>query len=396
MSRKIGLLLISAFHAIFLIVVSYYWHKQPFLYDEELTLLRISSFFKRLVLDIDEKPDLDKYLFVDISWEKMLVDKYDPYGFPIGKEAVTSRPALLEFFQRIGKYESKPDFIVCDIFFDVPTEYDKDLEKAINHFDNILCVSLYDSGDDTAYYPVLNVPTATTSFETSEGVFLKTKLLFSDSVKILPVHLYERLQGKTLRADDHFNWSTFQISLNSFVVDHGVRNYDLYGGEVTRKVYLSELLLLDDESIEQIIKDKLIFIGDYEDNDLVETIYGDLPGPIILVNIYNSILNKENQINGLFILYMFLGYFFISYICFSRDSFFDVLTDKLSTKYKINEDILSFGGYLIYFVLMSFIAYMIFDFILTTLLFSLYMEIFEKVKTLFEKYVLGQRFKLNS
>jgi hypothetical protein len=73
-----------------------------------------------------------------------------------------------------------------------------------------------------------------------------------------------------------------------------------------------------------------------------------------------------------------------------------VLTDKLSAKYKINEDILSFGGYLVYFFLMSFIAYMIFDFILTTLLFSLYMEIFEKLKTLFEKYILGYFFKLNS
>jgi hypothetical protein len=255
--KRIGLWLISAIHAFFLIVVSYYWHKQPFLYDEELTLLRISSYFKRLVLNIDDKPELDNYLFVDISWEKMLVDKYDEYGFPIGKEAVTSRSALLEFFQRAGKFESRPEFVVCDIFFDVPTRYDKDLEEAINQFKNVLCVSLYDSRIDSSYYPVLKVPTATTSFETSEGVFLKTKLLFNDSVKILPVHLYERLHGKTLRADDHFDWPTFQINLNSFVVDHGIRNYDLYSGEVTRKVYLSELLLLDDASIEEQAKSLL-------------------------------------------------------------------------------------------------------------------------------------------
>ncbi|MEQ8361115.1 MAG: CHASE2 domain-containing protein [Cytophagales bacterium] len=396
MSRKILLWLVSAIHAIFLIVVSYYWHKQPFLYDEELTLLRISSYFKRLVLHIDNKPDLSKYLFIDISWEKMLVDKYDEYGFPIGKEAVTSRPVLLEFFKRVSNFDEGPKFIVCDIFFDVPTDYDRDLEKEINKFDNILCVSLYDSQYDTAFYPVLDVPTATTSFETSEGVFLKTKLVFADSIKTLPVQLYEYTEGKKLRADDHFNWSTFRINLNSFVVDHGVRNYDLFESEITRKVYLSELLLLDDESIEKIVKDKLIFIGDYEDNDLVETIYGDLPGPIILVNIYNSIINKANQINALFIVYLLLGYFFVSYICFSNDSIFDILTDKLSSKYKINADLLSFGGYLLYFFLMSFISYLIFDFILTILLFSLYMEIFERLKTMFEKYVLVHFFKLNS
>lgn len=396
MRRKIALWLVSALHAVFLIFVSYYWHKQPFLYDEELTLLRISSFFKRLVLNIDDKPDLSEYLFIDISWEKMLVDKYDEYGFPIGKEAITSRPVLVDLFTRMASFEKQPKFIVCDIFFDVRTEYDSALESSINRFDNIRCVSLYDTGNDTAYYPVINVPTATTSFETSEGVFLKTKLVFDDSIKTLPVQLYEHLNDKKIRADDHFNWSTFKINLNTFVVDHGIRNYDLFGSGVTRKVYLSELLLLDDESLENLFADRLIFIGDFEDNDLVETIYGELPGPIVLVNIYNSIINKANQINGIFILYLFLGYFIISYICFSNDSIFDILTDKVSSRYKINEDLLSFGGYLLYFFLLSLVSYLVFDFILTILLFSLYMEILERLKTMFEKYVLNHFLRLNS
>lgn len=397
MNRKLGLWLISAIHAIFLMFLTYYWHKQPFLYDEELTLMRISSYFKRLALKMDEKPDLSQYLFVDISWEKMLVDKYDEYGFPIGNEAVTSRAVILDFVKRLNSFESKPKFTILDIYFDVPTQYDKNLQTEINNLDNIFCVALYDSGTDTLYKPVMDVPIATTSFETSEGVFLKTKLVFEDSIKTLPVQLYEHLHNTKMNTDDLFDWSHFKIYLNNFVVDHGIRRYDLYSGDLTRKVYLSELLLLDDESIENIVKDRIVIVGDYENNDIVETIYGDLPGPIILLNIYHAIINKDNQISGFFIIYLFLGYYFISLICFSNTSFFDTLTDKLAKKYKINADLLSFGGYLIYFFLMSFIAYMVFDFMLTILFFSLYMEVFERIKTVIEKYLIRPYFlKSNS
>jgi hypothetical protein len=212
----------------------------------------------------------------------------------------------------------------------------------------------------------------------------------------LPAKLYERLSGESIHIRDELDWQKFRINLNTYVVDHRIRRFNLYSGDMARKLYLSELLLLDNASIESILKNKIVLVGDYEDNDIVETIYGDMPGPLILVNIYESILNKDYQISGFFVLYLFVGYFFISFICFSDNSFFDNITDKLAKKYKINADLLSFGGYLIYFFLMSFIAYMIFDFILTILLFSLYMEIFEKIKTLFQRYVLSYFFKLNS
>jgi hypothetical protein len=149
------------------------------------------------------------------------------------------------------------------------------------------------------------------------------------------------------------------------------------------KLYLNELLRLDPEYIHDFTKDKIIIVGDLDNRvDVHKTIYGDMLGPVILLNAFLALENSDNQITWYFILFLLGGYMLISYICFRQVDIlegwlFRWLPKWLAIPGYVKEMMESFASYLLYFGLLSILSYMLFNFHLTIFLISIYMQVLE-------------------
>lgn len=67
-------------------------------------------------------------------------------------------------------------------------------------------------------------------------------------------------------------------------------------------------------------KDKLVVIGDFEENDMHDTYLGKIAGPIINLNAYYALVNDDLSIPWWEIVFLILFYAVISYFIFRRIS----------------------------------------------------------------------------
>lgn len=403
--KKLVFLLACTINAIVLIFLTFFWLKQTYLLEDEILLIRATSFAKKLIFT-EKKPPLGRFLFVNVSWDKQLIEKLDDLGFPVGNQAITNREKLTNFFKIINKKKGAPEFIICDIFFKDPSPYDSLLEKEISGMDNIL-VSYHKHNEDDLKdlpdYPIIKGAVGLADYEHSawDDLCLKFKLVQGDSLKTLPLLMYEKLHKTPLKEGTLFYYLGESPALNSFIIDYQIRSYDLFGNErlnlvnsvqnLYPLVNLGELLLLPDEAILEQIKNRIVVIGDFEDRDIKETLYGEMPGSLILLNTFLCLENKENLISKSFIVFLFLGFFLISYKCFSNQEPLQTpsVEEGILKKSRIKNFLLSLSGYLAFFAILSILCYFLFNIHLTILLLSFYMEGLERLKGIIKrKYLL--------
>lgn len=90
-----GLFLITiTLHAIWMLFLSYMWLNQPYSYESESKIMTVTNILKNVVLGAEDKPHKDSLLFINISYDKILIPRYDSDGFESGNVAITDRKAL--------------------------------------------------------------------------------------------------------------------------------------------------------------------------------------------------------------------------------------------------------------------------------------------------------------
>ena len=67
--------LISFLHAFVLIAFTAVWMNTGFTYGDEQLLIKWSSIFKRLVLNIDVDPPKKDFNFINLAYEKSLIER---------------------------------------------------------------------------------------------------------------------------------------------------------------------------------------------------------------------------------------------------------------------------------------------------------------------------------
>jgi hypothetical protein len=379
------------------------------MYEDEYMLIRVTSAFKRLVLHIEKKPSRSKFLFVGVSWDKALIDKLDADGLPIGNQAITDREKIARFIHVLNKKPDNHKFIVMDIFFKDPSPSDSMLQTEFRKLKNHL-VSYHKRHDQNVPdLPVIKADHGLSDYENSEegllgisaGGFAKYKLIQGDTLKTLPLRMFEKLNNRKL--ENGWLYDVLDDGtpvFPTFVVDHRIRSYDLFEAPDSlryERAYLGELVNLPDDFIWELTKDKIIIMGDFEDRDLHETIYGSMPGPLILTNAYLALENLDNRIYWLFILLLFIGYFLISYKCFySRDFIVGTILSKWFGFVKLNRLTLSFLGYFFFFMALSLLSFFLFDTHLSILLLAVYMEVIDTVRNWIIKFIARRRMKNKS
>ena len=382
--RKRFLSLILIFHSLFLSVFTIYLLNLPYIYEDELRLIQITSAIKKFIVSKEEKPDRNRFLFVNVCWEKQLIDKNDKEGFPIGNQVITNRKTLANFFNRVNKKPNNHEYLICDISFVDPSENDKELQTEFDKLQNYT-VSYHKDKNDIPQNPIFNVSKSISDYTTFNiDKFIKFKLVQSDSLITTPLKLYQDIYNTKIEHGLFYRLNNKYI-LNSFIIDFRIWSYDLSDQSTYKYDYINigDFQFLPDSAFHKLLKNRIIVMGDFELNDIHETIYGNMSGPLILLNTFLALEKGENRISIYYLIFIFLSFIIINYYVFDINIRFKAAFSHIIEKSPIYKEMFRFFLYLFYFTIVSFISFFIFNIHLTILLFSGYMSFLDIMNNYF-------------
>lgn len=374
----------------------------PQVLADEYLLVQSTSVIKNLILNLEEKPDSNRFLFVNVAWDKALIPKTESIkiegekeGFevPIGNEPITDRGKLAVLFELLAAKPQNHRFVLLDVYLKGETEHDSVLSHYINQLPNVV-VSYHRDGQDKPDKPDLPIQhIGLSDMETVYGMRMKFKILLNDSLKTTPLIMQEKINKEQFKAGEWFDYLGDKPVLRSFILDYRIRGYDYAQTQRYAKVHLGEWLSTvynyDTEAYDlredfyKLVKDRIVVIGDFEDRDIHETIYGDTPGPLVLLNTFLALEQGDNQITIGFLLFLFLSYALVSYYAFSHQSVYRDLLKLVYKKIKKKEDgfFESLSLFIFFFGLISVISFFIFGIHISVLVLAFYMYLLDKIET---------------
>ncbi|MCO4291519.1 CHASE2 domain-containing protein [Solitalea sp. MAHUQ-68] len=353
---------ISFGHAIVLLVLTAFWLNSDFSYGDEQLLVKWASIFKRVVFKIDEDPPKEDYLFINLAYEKALIQREDG----LGKEVITDRAKLAQFFEILKRNQKSVKFTVCDVFLKGKSENDRLLQHNISGIRNVVFPTHHNDEGELEKLD-LNVPCAIADYRMASGGFLKFKLFQDDTLSTVPVYLYEKTTGRKFTGLHGLYFDNGNLNLNSTIIDYQIRSHELFEQAEYPVVNLSELLMLPEEVIvNDFLKNRIVLLGDFN-SDVHSTIYGSTPGTLILLNVYLTLKSGWHIITYWWVVFLVIGY-----TIFSRLMLFP---EKDAEKVKKINWLGPFLGCATFLCVLSIVSYLIFNIHLQVLILTIYITI---------------------
>jgi hypothetical protein len=359
---------ICAAHALWLLIFTWHWLNLPVTYPDEEHLIRWSAAVKKILLNINDRPPKEDYIFISLTHEKELI----PYSEGMGEEVITSRERLAKLFHILNQYPGQYKFVVCDVFFQGDSPHDSLLSSEISKIDNILSPCHVEDG--VLRRPSIPVPNALADYQDVNGMFLKYKFV-EDSIKTLPVAMFEKLHHARVEQKHGLTFINGKLCLSSMIIDFSIREADL-DTSYYPVVPLSELLLLSDDSLifHDFLKDKYIIAGNFGE-DVHQTILGDMPGTVILLNVYLALLKGENLVSWYWVSFLFINYFIISWLMFYSGAIHKSAWLEKFLRSDMGSFFVDYLSFFVYLAVLSLASYYIFNIHINILIIGLYINI---------------------
>ncbi len=281
----------------------------------ESTLLKWQSFLKRRGIGVSRVSPLyalDTLVLVDVSADKTVV--FDSSEL---KRQVITDPRLLDTvlreFDSAGTYR----YILCDVYFPVATDYDSTLLKTIYSTRNIAFPLSEGYSTQKGLRPLEALPGGVVHYQHTNDwhilsdQLIKFQLVNGHSEKSLPLYMAEEVTGRTLTSATTVNNITFNAYL---------RPADLRRPNAPARLYsLSDLhqfmFYQTPAERREWLKTKFILIGNFTE-DVYKTAFGDMPGVLILFNIYLSILDGAHEFSWSWLVFLLAAFSGLSWLTF--------------------------------------------------------------------------------
>lgn len=353
---------ISIFHAFLLLVFTVVWMNSNYTYGDEHFIIKWTSIAKRVIFKIDDDPPGKNYMFINLAYEKALIPREDA----LGNEVITDRNKLATFFKIIQRHQKEIPFVVCDVMLKGSSENDSLLQEAVKGLDNLVLPAQIGQ-DGKAEKLAINVPSAIADYKTVSGGFLKFKLFQHDSVKTLPVFLYEKLSKHQISTKNGMYFDNQQLMMNSMIIDYQIRPFELFEGGEYPVVGLSELLLLPENVIvNDFLKNRMVIMGDFN-NDVHETLFGTTPGTLILLNVFLTLTQGGHIMSIWWICFLLVAYTLFSRLMLFRNN--EEAGNNRITTIKLFIQSVSF------LIVLSIVSYLFFGHHIQILIISLYISV---------------------
>ena len=368
--RKPLLILLSV---LLLQLFSYMLNNQILLGGENRLIYTWVEYVKGLFRD--EHSDEKDAVYINVGYDKQLVDLTDSFGFPIGNATITDRSKLLRLLQMLNQ-QNTSRFIFLDLSFekDYKTDVDSLLFKEIRKSQHIVTASHPDVElADSSLVPV----SAWNNYSTTifAGGFDRYEYSYQGRPS-MPLYAYNQLTGYTIKRFWPFYFCNYQLCYNCLFIRFPVEKAEEYGEDQVKYYYNMGSDILDNYSAEDLgvlCKDKYVVIGDMN-ADLHSTYSGIKSGPVVTYYAFRELMDDKHFVSIPLGLLLFLLYLGISWSQFYHGSILDrIAWFKSPSKPRLF--VKSLLGYGLLFLLCSFILALFFNVFISFMLPSLYFSI---------------------
>ena len=381
--KRFRLIAGSILHAVVLVIATLWLLQQNYTYGDERFVIRWSSIIKKMVFKIDDKPPRNDLLFINTSYDNMLIDRLDDDGFQIGNQVITDREKLARLFEIMRNSNSNHKYVICDIFFKDPSPYDSALNENLINLNNII-IPYHLGTDNKIDEPIFNINKGFSDYNIIEGSFLKYSLMQLDSLPSLPLKMYMDLYNASFSSKGIISRMNGKPAFNTIIIDFKVRYYDInenLSQESYPYVNLGEFISLPDSVISNTIKDRIVMIGDLQERDIHQTLVGNMPGVIILLNIFLTLKESENLIKPLFLFILFITYFLISLDVFSEKNILERKYIKKLSRHRVGKFFARLFKYIVYLIISSVIIYILYNIHINILIMAIYFKLVDSLLT---------------
>lgn len=311
-------ILFATLMALAMLCLTFFWLSLSRTFGDEAFFIKWTSLVKKTVLGIDPKPAAEEFLYVDVSLSKALVPAKDPLfeeytGY--NNIAITDRQALADFLWMIDSVADDVPLVLLDIYFKEPAPQDSFLQAAIDSFSFPIVGGVTLSG--TVEELPIKLPTGVAMYLSVDENFMKYPLFFDDRYPTLPLVALEVAKGETFSSSPWWKRIGGRRSLSNPIIDFKVRPFDFQGDNPRYHIHEMGSLLFqfgfwDREDIKTLLDGKTIVVGDFL-SDNHQTVFGTVPGPMIVHNAYLTLSGQETLIRWQWILFLFALFFWMSW-----------------------------------------------------------------------------------
>ena len=292
-------------YSLLLFVSTFLWMALPYNTGPDRTIQKWVGAIRMLLPD-SHKPAPDEIIFIDVSKSKYLVPLNED---STENDVVTNRKYLAKLFNLLAANENQVRYILCDVYFDIPTPDDSAFIRSVSRLkDKFLSIDAY--ANNGLSKNITGVRSATASVYLHQGAVYKIPYVGLYGDTLVPFKMYLDLDQGNVRKNFLFTWFSGKgVAFNNQINDYLLRSSDFSDGKYV-KIGLGELISIADLSPEVFnlyLQNRYILIGDFE-NDIHITYLNRQPGSLILFNAYLHLhLNRHIlSIWYLIILYSFL------------------------------------------------------------------------------------------
>lgn len=313
-----GRIVIAAVLAVVLTLCDYLLDNWPFPLLDDVDSLALKEYFLHVVED--EKDD--SVLYLNVAYDKALVDVTDDFGDTIGKTVITDR-ALLTRLLKIAK-DADYKYLVLDVRFEKGhvTTSDSALWDIMSQLPRF-AFSTHQNLESEAPLQLRNVAALADYGATISTGFMRWQYLQPGGVS-LPLRIYNTTDKSTIKRHGLFYSDSGRLCYNTlflpFSIDEltaekpdGEVRYPLVGGDLFR--------LNSDSEIRDMMRDKIVVIGDYE-NDVHDTYVGEVPGSVLIYHAYKQLHEGRHIVKWGFVIFLLALFFLIAYSILSSASIF--------------------------------------------------------------------------
>ncbi|WP_139793734.1 hypothetical protein [Reichenbachiella faecimaris] len=281
----------------------------------------------------------------------------------MGNQVITDRFELTQLFGIMNRTNVHKHLII-DIFFEHNSLADSLLSIEIESLERTILAAILDDNNQVKT-PIFMNEFGLVTVETLDDIFLKYQLIWNDSLKVLPLRLHETEIGENHRKVGPFLLSQSEWSMDSYIPDIRISQFDVTVERLYPLVNLPDLLYLEDADIAKLMTGKVVVIGDFLGHDNFETLTGQIAGPLLLANIYLSLNEGDHHLTWGFLLFLFFSFAVISMVVLLPDK-----QMKVNTGWK---RIIFGSSFIIYLSILSIISYMVFHKALNVFILSFYL-----------------------
>lgn len=376
LSCRSKIILVSFINVIVLMLLTYFLNNQPLFTGENLLQYSWVEYFKGF-LGIDQSDINSDAVFINVGYDKKLIEKKDDFGFSLGNTPITDRQKIVDILRMLNKTASYR-YIFLDVVFEKgyeDAENDSLLFDEIKHTKRIVVathpdVELIDGS--------LNRVSAWNNYDATIVETNFKRYEYSTSGKpSMPLFAYNSLTGNSIDKHGLFYCCNGRLCYNSLFTRFPLEGNVEYGKDEFKQYYNLGSDILNnytDEDLAVLCKEKYVFIGDMID-DLHDTYSGLKNGPSITYYAFKELMDGKHLVNYLLSFFLALLYFCISLSMFNHKSWFDRIPWVGSVKNKSLRFFMSFIGFSFVLTLSAIILGILFNKYISIIIPSLYFTI---------------------